>query len=42
MAALHGRPLRERAQALIEGAAPQFREQLAHEAYELHGFRLRH
>ena len=41
VAALHGRPVRERAQALIDVAAPQFRERIASEAYELHGFRLR-
>ena len=41
VAALHGRPASERAQALIDVAAPPFREQLAREAFELHGFRLR-
>ena len=41
IAALHGRPVRERAQALIDVAAPQFREQLAREAYELYELRVR-
>ena len=40
VAALHGRPVRDRAQALLNVAAPQFREALARDVYELHGFRL--
>ena len=40
IAALHGRPVWERAQALINIAAPQFREQLARDAQALYGFRL--
>ncbi|MDP2327702.1 MAG: acetyl-CoA hydrolase/transferase C-terminal domain-containing protein [Dehalococcoidia bacterium] len=40
IARLHGRPVRERAQALIDIAAPAFREQLAREASALYGFRL--
>jgi acetyl-CoA hydrolase len=42
VAQLHGRPVRERAQALIDVAAPPFRENLAREAQQLFGFRLRH
>lgn len=42
VAALHGRPVRERAQALVDVAAPLFREQLAREAAEFYGFHLRH
>ncbi len=41
VAALHGRPVRERAQALLNVAAPEFREDLARQAHELYGFRLR-
>jgi len=41
VAALHGRSARHRAQALIEVAAPQFRESLARQALELYGFQLR-
>lgn len=40
VAALHGRSVRERAQALIEIAHPAFRESLAREAHELYGFDL--
>ncbi len=42
VAALHGRSVRERAQALIDVAAPSFREALAREALATYGFRLRH
>jgi 4-hydroxybutyrate CoA-transferase len=35
-AALHGRNLAERAHALINIAAPQFREGLERAAYDLH------
>ena len=41
IAALHGRTARERAQALLAIAHPAFREQLAREAFETYGFRLR-
>ncbi|TAK79598.1 MAG: hypothetical protein EPO16_01755 [Dehalococcoidia bacterium] len=40
VAALHGRTVRERAQNLVRVAAPQFREQLCREAYEVYGLRL--
>lgn len=41
VAALHGRSVRERAQALLDIAHPAFRESLAEECRALHGFRLR-
>ncbi len=41
IAALHGRSIRERAQRLLDIAAPAFRERLAREAFELYGVRLR-
>ena len=41
IAPLHGRPIRARAQALLDVAAPPFREQIAREAQALYGFRLR-
>ncbi|MCB9490437.1 MAG: acetyl-CoA hydrolase/transferase family protein [Dehalococcoidia bacterium] len=40
VAALHGRSVRARAQALVDIAHPDFREQLAREAFETFGFRL--
>ena len=40
IAALHGRSVRARAQALVDIAHPNFREQLAREAFETFGFRL--
>jgi len=39
-AALHGRSVRARAQALVDIAYPSFREALAREAFEVFGFRL--
>ena len=41
IASLHGHTVRERAQRLLEVAAPQFREQLAREAFDLYALRLR-
>ncbi|MFA7250224.1 MAG: acetyl-CoA hydrolase/transferase C-terminal domain-containing protein [Dehalococcoidia bacterium] len=41
VAALHGRSVRERAQALLDIAHPAFREALARESFALHGFRLK-
>lgn len=41
VAALHGRSVRQRAQALLDIAHPAFREDLARESFALHGFRLR-
>ncbi|GMU40825.1 MAG: 4-hydroxybutyrate CoA-transferase [Chloroflexota bacterium] len=41
IAHLHGRPVRERAQALLDIAHPAFRKQIAREALALYGFRLR-
>lgn len=41
IAHLHGRPVRERAQALVDIAHPAFRERIAREALALYGFRLR-
>ena len=41
IAALHGRSVRERAQALVDIAHPAFREALARESLALHGFHLR-
>lgn len=40
IASLHGRTVRERAQALLDIAHPAFREQLAREAADAYGFRL--
>lgn len=40
IADLHGRTVRERAQALLRIAAPQFRERLAQEAHEVYGLRI--
>ena len=40
VAALHGRSVRERAQALLEIAHPAFRESLSGEARQLYGFDL--
>ncbi|MCA9849081.1 MAG: 4-hydroxybutyrate CoA-transferase, partial [Dehalococcoidia bacterium] len=40
VAALHGRSVRARAQALVDIAHPDFRELLAREAFETFGFRL--
>ena len=40
VAALHGRPVRERAQNLVRVAAPEFREQLVREAFEFYGVRI--
>jgi 4-hydroxybutyrate CoA-transferase len=37
VASLHGKSLRERAKALIELAAPRFREELEREAHALCG-----
>jgi len=39
-AALHGRSVRARAQALVDIAHPEFRETLAREAFEVFGFHL--
>lgn len=41
IAELHGRTVRDRAQALLNVAAPQFRDDLARRAQELFGFALR-
>ena len=41
IAALHGRSVRDRAQALLDVAAPAFREELARRAQALFGFSLR-
>lgn len=41
IARLHGRPVRERAQVLLDIAHPAFRDQIAREAQALYGFRLR-
>ncbi|MGE3962251.1 MAG: acetyl-CoA hydrolase/transferase family protein [Dehalococcoidia bacterium] len=41
IAALHGRSVRARAQALVNIAHPDFREQLAREAFETFGFHLK-
>jgi len=41
IAALHGQPVRERAQRLLEIADPRFREQLAREVLDLYGLHLR-
>ncbi|PZC43276.1 MAG: acetyl-CoA hydrolase [Chloroflexi bacterium] len=40
IAALHGRSVRDRAQALLNVAAPSFREELARRAHALYGFSL--
>ncbi len=40
IAELHGHHVRDRAQQLLGLAAPEFREQLAREAFELYGFQL--
>ncbi len=41
VAALHGRSVRDRAQALVDIAHPDFREELARDAFATFGFRLR-
>jgi acetyl-CoA hydrolase len=41
VASLHGRSVRERAQALLDIADPAYREELARNAHQLWGFSLR-
>ena len=41
IAVLHGRSVRDRAQALLNVAAPWFREELARRARALYGFSLK-
>jgi len=40
IAELHGRNVRQRAEALLGVAHPAFREQLAREAFETYGLRI--